>query len=694
MSDYTFILPSGASRDLESDYGLTVMYALGIGMPPLQDITLDYAQGDGTLHQKTLAGMRVIHLVCKLNTNATPVGPAMHSLRKKIVADINRDVLNDSPFTFRYYGSGSSRPVDIRCMLFGGLEGNDMTGGVEDVTLELHCHDPFWRATTQTAVNLTTTATLSGAKWLIQKSAGSWAGINPTPGSSGCPDESPLDMVTDSGGILYVATSAGVYKYSASTWTKYAANGAVNALCVGANGTDIYAGGAFTTINAVAANRVAKLSGGTWSALSTGISANIVYALLYNSGVLYAGGSFTDGLAGWNGSAWSRITPASLHLSSGTVFALAADAFGNIYAGGSFTSVVADNGTGSGAVAHINNYQSSGGCFHIGGFAPLSAGADYGFAPLATYSADHGGACTVDATLHTVLNGAGGVAAVVIDAGGNYNVGSFGYITFTPQAGTYAVSNIIKINSAGFVSAMSSGANGIVRTLAVASDGKVYAAGEFTDIGSKVALWTGTAWASLSAGLNNTVNSLAADSSGVLYAAGIFTNTNYPYCAKWAAGAWSLGGITLAQGGSSIDISGTIITIGTVSPGTAPGSTATGATAINNTGNHVASPLIVLTSTGAVTIYTLTNSATGVSLDFGAYLMGAGEIITIDMSVVPATVASSANGNILGTIRSGLDTFSVSPGSNTYTLSTSDGSQLSGTIKFYASYWSADGVAA
>jgi hypothetical protein len=62
--------------------------------------------------------------------------------------------------------------------------------------------------------------------------------------------------------------------------------------------TDIYVGGDFTAVGGVAMARVAKYSGGAWSALAGGVEPNAVLALAYNDLDLYAAGTFNfvDGL--------------------------------------------------------------------------------------------------------------------------------------------------------------------------------------------------------------------------------------------------------------------------------------------------------------------------------------------------------------------------------------------------------------
>ena len=81
-------------------------------------------------------------------------------------------------------------------------------------------------------------------------------------------------------------------------------------------GTDLYAGGEFTTAGGVAANHIAKWNGTDWSALGDGTdSSGWVRALAVSGSDLFVGGGFTSAggvaaaryLAKWDGAAWSAV---------------------------------------------------------------------------------------------------------------------------------------------------------------------------------------------------------------------------------------------------------------------------------------------------------------------------------------------------------------------------------------------------
>ena len=60
-------------------------------------------------------------------------------------------------------------------------------------------------------------------------------------------------------------------------------------LALAVSGTNLYAGGYFTTAGGVAANNIAKWDGSAWSALGSGMD-GAVYALAVSGTNLYAGG--------------------------------------------------------------------------------------------------------------------------------------------------------------------------------------------------------------------------------------------------------------------------------------------------------------------------------------------------------------------------------------------------------------------
>jgi hypothetical protein len=158
------------------------------------------------------------------------------------------------------------------------------------------------------------------AKW----NGSSWSALGLGIDSSPPPTVFALAM---SGTDLYAGGSfrtaggspaTNIAKWNGSTWSALGSgvNGGVRALAV--SGNDLYAGGWFTTAGGSPASSIAKWNGSTWSALGSGMSDGssypTVYALAVSGSELYAGGSFTTAgggpavnVAKWNGSTWSPL---------------------------------------------------------------------------------------------------------------------------------------------------------------------------------------------------------------------------------------------------------------------------------------------------------------------------------------------------------------------------------------------------
>jgi hypothetical protein len=173
-----------------------------------------------------------------------------------------------------------------------------------------------------------------------------------------------VNALAVSGTNLYVGgyfTKAGgvaannVAKWNGSAWSALGTGvtgvdyAYVNALAV--SGTSVYVGGFFSTAGAVAANNIAKWSGTAWSALGAGVNGDFpyvgdyrqVYALAVSGTKLYVGGDFSsagglsaNGIAQWNGSAWS-VMGSGFGGDFPTVYALAVSGT-DLYAGGDFTT--------------------------------------------------------------------------------------------------------------------------------------------------------------------------------------------------------------------------------------------------------------------------------------------------------------------------------------------------------------------
>ena len=414
-------------------------------------------------------------------------------------------------------------------------------------------------------------------------------------------------LALDASGALYVGgsfTSAGgvaancVAKWDGAAWAALGAgmDGEVQALAVGAAG-DLYAGGGFTAAGGVATNFIAKWDGSVWSGLGTGMVGGGVSGLVFDaSGILYACGGFhTAGgadalhIATWSGIAWSALCPPASELPGQNFYALASDACGNVYAGGSFPDGLIRNvarwdgtrwlllGSGLGDSVQALAVDAAcdlyaGGQFTTAGGNPASYVAEYDIPrpPVAvadTYDTNR------DMALDTVVPGvlandtdADGESLTAVKVTdpthGTLALNSAGSFTYTPDAGyagpdsfTYKANDGVDDSDVATVTvtvwdgswdALGAEVNGTVYVLAHDALGNLYAGGEFTSVrraaANHIAKWDGTTWSALGEGMDSPVYSLAFDGTGALYAAGNFTlagGVSVGHVAKWDGTSWS-----------------------------------------------------------------------------------------------------------------------------------------------------------
>ncbi len=181
------------------------------------------------------------------------------------------------------------------------------------------------------------------AKWNGVNWSNLWTGIN-----------SLVYSTAVAGSNIYIGgefTTAGglnatrIAKYNGSAWSTLGSGMNSNVTALAVIGADLYAGGLFTSAGGVSVNRIAKWNGSSWSTLGSGVTGGDgifppqVYALTVSGSNVYAGGNFTTAgglganwIARWNGSSWSAVGSGM----NGPVVALLAIG-SDIYAGGTFT---------------------------------------------------------------------------------------------------------------------------------------------------------------------------------------------------------------------------------------------------------------------------------------------------------------------------------------------------------------------
>ena len=346
-------------------------------------------------------------------------------------------------------------------------------------------------------------------------------------------------LAVASGGNLYVGgrfsqaggvPANGVARWNGSAWTALGAGlqssfggtsfpGNASALALAPNG-DLYAGGDFDQAGNGAAHNIARWNGTTWVVLGTGVTGrgfngNVSALAVANTGTVYvagplrqAGGAFVNGVARWNGAAWSTLGTGTGNGLNAELSAVALAPGGNVYVCGRFTRA------GNVAANSVARWTGT-------AWAALGTGLVY----------DQG-------TSQTISTGAAYAMAVApngdLYVGGRFN-----------RAGGVPANSIARWNGTAW-SALGAGlqttfgggtlAPGFADALALAPNGDLYVGGEFEQAGTVAvttfARWNGTAWNDLGAGLiggtNDYVQALAVAANGTVYAGGRFAQASGP----------------------------------------------------------------------------------------------------------------------------------------------------------------------
>ena len=362
-----------------------------------------------------------------------------------------------------------------------------------------------------------------------------------------------------------VATT-NIAKWDGQTWTPLGSGisspgqALVMQIAFAANG-DVYAGGLFTTAGGITATNIARWNGVSWSALGSGVSANVA-AVAVNGNLVYVGGGITNaggvsikGLACWDGAHWSSVGGG---IDAGTntyVGALLMDG-NNLYVGGNFTNaggqainrIAKWDGTnwstlGGGITGNTNatvnaivkcgtNFYVSGNFTYAGGVAASNIARWDG----SQWSALGNGVTTPIATMTADAN--------AVYVGGHFS-----------SVGGVVVTNVARWNGASWsslgaltVADPSAAGTDYAYILAMGPTGKLLAGGFFSKADAQgaqnLAQWDGTnwsAWAADNDGISSAIYAFA-PTSGALYAGGMFYTAGQAVAsqvARWDGTNWS-----------------------------------------------------------------------------------------------------------------------------------------------------------
>jgi hypothetical protein len=328
---------------------------------------------------------------------------------------------------------------------------------------------------------------------------------------------------------------------------------------IAVSGTDVYAGGFFTSAGGGRAQNIAKWDGNSWSPLGDGRD-RLVLAIAVSGKDVYVGGTFAGVIARWDGYNWTSLSGnmvggCNLPACVASVNAIAVSGR-NVYVAGNFTSI---GGVSTGNVARwtgsswtsvgggvrcetadcVNSIAVNGTDVFVGGY--FAQAGDVSTNSIAKW----------DGSSWSALgSGISGQVLSIATSGTNvFASGSF------ETAGDTTVKNIARWDGAGW-SPLDSGINDNqsvqVKAIAVMG-GDLYAGGRFNVASGtgadRIAKFNGTRWSGLvsepSNGLNDEVFAIAVNGKDV-YVGGYFTlagGLNARGIARWDGSTWyNLGG--------------------------------------------------------------------------------------------------------------------------------------------------------
>lgn len=368
----------GREYFLDSDIDTRVLLFDGVGMPPIQLNSNEYALLPGAVYQSSKTQVRTFTLVIQIDSTSVE---GWHSKRKDLINLFKPDLVSpEQPILIRYYGADDETDaIEIEAYYSGGLEVNSPSSyRAGRIAIQLTAFDPYWYEQGNSAAVLDATDTVDfGSVAIFNKQTGVWSNAGTTTNDAvyciafnpANPDEVYVGGdFTDFAGVSgadYIAK----YTISTATWSAVGAGssvgGVVWAMLFVPDG-NLYIGGAFTNVGDADGDYVAYFDGTNWNSLAAG-GTGTVYALAYGGvgDFLYIGGDFDnwgsasgDNIVKWNGTAYAALSTGR----DNTVRALAVGPDGLLYVGGDFTNFFA-SWNGSAFAVYGSNPQAA--CYSI-----------------------------------------------------------------------------------------------------------------------------------------------------------------------------------------------------------------------------------------------------------------------------------------------------------------------------------------
>jgi hypothetical protein len=250
--------------------GIRIRSIQGAGIPPLTNISEQFAIREGADYQRTTVGPRVVTMAGVVSASDVD---GFHDLRQLLVGLMMKGRSGGDPLLLRY--QSTARKIQLRVRYEAGLELGDSSAFNEFFALRLIAHDPEWEALCDESAML--------------------------PGWADGPHNKPLAMWKRNEGWV----GMGILSTDSIT--------SIDTVYAHPNGT-IYVAGTFSTIGGVSAANIAYYDGYSWNAMGNGVGAGTVVSMDWDGGDgVYIGGSFVAVAGGvnrakfayWKNGAWA-----------------------------------------------------------------------------------------------------------------------------------------------------------------------------------------------------------------------------------------------------------------------------------------------------------------------------------------------------------------------------------------------------
>ncbi|NJN65459.1 MAG: hypothetical protein HC884_01480 [Chloroflexaceae bacterium] len=447
---------------------------------------------------------------------------------------------------------------------------------------------------------------------------------------------------------------------------------------------------------------VARSAAGEWSVLGN-LTSGAVHTLAFDAeGVLYAGGTFSNGalsfFARWTGTDWAA-EGGSGAVPDWDTYTLAVGPDGSLYAGLGGAPPVVRKRTATawaglpGVDAALGTTSSDVRALAFGSDGKLYLGGRFVGGAITTHVAAFDPAGSAWSSLDGGVSGGGTTRVYALARGPDGRLYAGG--SFTTPGHYVAVWNP---RTSAWSPLGSDDLDGIVEALQFMPDGRLVAAGAFT---GRIAVWNGVVWLPLGT-LDATVGKeglcLAVRSDGLLYAGGTFDTadglTLPDHMAQWNGYAWFPLDVTLPSSSAAHVTALLTGSDGAVYVGYNQGGSGTcaGITEVINAGSAAAYPAFTITGPGR--LHEVVNWTTGEALFFDLVLLE-GETLTIDLAPGGKSAVSSFRGNVVNALLPGsqFTAWRLTPGVNQLAVYMTGTSVCSGAaVQWSERFWSLDGV--